>query len=204
MRAFLIPFQCRLALAPWWLSLVALLSATPAWPAAGTAGQTAEWTLSTDGAHILQRSTQLVWPRCVEGMRWNGRFCIGEPLWLDQSEAQALARQRAQATGLAWRLPYIRELQQFARMSAAAPDASRPSVPEATQGWVWSGTTPIQIHEINPYRYDNVMKGGNGQSTSQMKFLHGWVVNTATGEARDDVLKRTKMFVRLVRRLEEH
>jgi hypothetical protein len=191
MRAFFTPFQPRQALAPLLLALLTLLGTPAAWPATGTTGQATEWTLSPDGAQILQRSTQLVWPRCVEGMRWDGRFCVGEPLWLDQSEAQALARQRAQASGLAWRLPYIRELQQFARMSAAAPDASRPGVPEATQGWVWSGTTPIQIHEINPYRYDNVMKGGNGQSTSQMKFLHGWVVNTATGEARDDVLKRT-------------
>ena len=43
-------------------------------------------------------------------------------------------------------------------------------------------------------------QGVNGQNVSQMKFLHAWVVNTATGESRDDVLKRTPMFVRLVRK----
>ena len=55
------------------------------------------------------------------------------------------------------------------------------------------------MREINPYSYESVMRGVDGQNVAQMKFLHGWVVNTGTGEARDDVLRRTPMFVQLVR-----
>lgn len=159
----------------------------------------AEWTLTPDGSHFIQRSTRLMWPRCVEGMHWRGGYCVGEPLWLDHAQAQALAHQRAQADGQPWRLPNTKELQQLARLAAQPPAKGRPGIPESTQGWVWSGTVPIQVREVNAYRYDNVMKGVNGQNVTQMKFLHGWVVNTATGESRDDVLKRTRMFVRLVR-----
>ncbi len=62
---------------------------------------------------------------------------------------------------------------------------------------------PIEVRKVNPYNYGNVMNGVTDQNVNQMKFLHAWVVNTATGESRDDVLKRTPMFVRLVRKSDE-
>lgn len=156
----------------------------------------AEWTVSADGQTLLQRSTGLVWQRCVAGMRWNGRDCAGQPLWLDLPQAQALARQRAQADGLPWRLPHQRELSRLARLGVQ-PDQNL--LPENTLGWVWSGSVPIAMRAVNPYTYDNIMHGIDGQNVAQMSFLHGWVVNTATGEARNDVLRRTPMFVQLVR-----
>lgn len=156
-----------------------------------------EWSITADGQGLFQRSTGLVWSRCVVGMHWNGRVCVGEPQWLDLPQAQAMARERAQADGLPWRLPHLRELQQFARLGKL-PEQTL--LPEASQGWVWSASVPIATHEVNPYTYQNVMNGVNGQNAAQMKFLHGWVVNTATGESRSDVLRRTPMFVQLVHR----
>jgi hypothetical protein len=35
-----------------------------------------------------------------------------------------------------------------------------------------------------------------------MAFLHGWAVNSVTGEARGDVTKQSKLPVRLVRLLD--
>lgn len=163
----------------------------------------ADWTLTSDGSHYLQRSTHLLWPRCVEGMRWNGKDCAGQPLWLDHMAAQALARQRSKIDGHQWRLPHLKELQQLARLNSAPSTKTVPPLPESTEGWVWTGTIPIEMRSVNPYSYGNVMNGVTGQNVSQMKFLHAWVVNTATGESRDDVLKRTPMFVRLVRKSEE-
>ena len=158
-----------------------------------------EWAVSPDGSHIVQRSTRLIWPRCVEGQRWTGKDCIGEPLWLDHTEAQALARTRTKAEGVAWRLPHLKELQQLVRQGTQKPAAGAVWLPDSAQGWSWSGTAAIDIRSVNAYSYDNVMKGLNGQNVNQMKFLHGWVVNTGTGESRNDVLKRTPMMVRLVR-----
>jgi len=176
---------------------LALIQTTTGW--AADAPTPPEWALSADGSHIVQRSTRLAWPRCVEGQRWNGKDCSGEPLLLNHTEAQALARSRVKAEGVAWRLPHLKELQQLVRQIEHNTGGGNTWLPGSAQGWCWSGSPVIDIHEVNAYRYDNVMKGLNGQNVNQMKFLHGWVVNTGTGEARSDVLKRTPMQVRLVR-----
>ena len=185
------------------LALVAAAGSAPSVFAAETPENAADWTLTTDGSHYLQRSTHLLWPRCVEGMRWNGKDCAGQPLWLDHMAAQALARQRSKIDGHQWRLPHLKELQQLARLNSAPPTKAMAPIPESAEGWVWTGTIPIEVRNVNPYSYGNVMNGVTGQNVSQMKFLHAWVVNTATGESRSDVLKRTPMFVRLVRKSEE-
>lgn len=174
-----------------WPALVLAAGPAPASPAA-------DWTPAANGQQLLQRSTRLLWSRCVEGMRWSGRDCVGQPLWLDLVEAQALVQRRNAATGQNWRLPYLKELQQLALLSQWQDEATL--VPEASQTWIWSGSVPIAMREINPYSYEAVVKGVNAQNVAQMKFLHGWVVNTATGESRDDVLKRTRMQVLMVRR----
>ena len=184
-------------------ALVCLLLWSALWPALVLAADrthpappASEWTVSADGQSLLQRSTGLVWQRCVAGTRWNGRDCAGQPLWVDLPQAQSIARQQAQSDSLPWRLPHQRELVQLARLGS---QPEQTLLPESSLGWIWSGTVPIAMREINPYSYESVMRGVDGQNVAQMKFLHGWVVNTGTGEARDDVLRRTPMFVQLVR-----
>ncbi len=186
-------------------ALAWLLLWSIAWPAlvlaAAPQAQAPEWTPSPDGQWLHQRSTGLVWQRCVVGMHWNGKDCVGQPQWADHMQASALARQRAKADALPWRLPHLKELQQLAKLGTTKGQPKL--LPESTEGWVWTGTIPIEVRSVNPYSYGNVMNGVSGQNVAQMKFLHAWVVNTATGESRDDVLKRTPMFVRLVRKSEE-
>jgi hypothetical protein len=193
------PYRRALQRACTWLLLWA-----SAWPALVLAAvpqaQRAEWGASADGQWLHQRSTGLVWQRCVLGMRWNGRDCVGQPLFVDHLQAAAMARARAQTDGLAWRLPYLKELQQLARLGAQGKPAL---LPESTQGWVWTATVPIEVRKVNPFSYNSVMSGTTGQNVSEMKFMHAWVVNTATGESRNDVLKRTPLYVRLVRKSDE-
>jgi Protein of unknown function (DUF1566) len=186
-------------------ALAWLLLWSIAWPAlvlaAPPQAPEPEWAPSPDGRWLHQRSTGLVWERCVMGMHWNGKDCVGQPQWVDHLQASALARQRAKTDGLPWRLPHLKELQQLARLGT---QKTLPRLlPESTEGWVWTGTIPIEVRSVNPYSYGNVMNGVTGQNVNQMKFLHAWVVNTATGESRSDVLKRTPMFVRLVRKSDE-
>jgi hypothetical protein len=181
-----------------------LLLWSAVWPALVVAAESlpreAEWTASADGQWLHQRSTGLVWQRCVLGMRWNGKDCTGQPEWVDHIQAAAMARERAKTDNLAWRLPHLKELQQLSRLGTQGKPAL---LPESTQGWVWTATVPIEVRKVNPFSYGNVMNGVTGRSATEMKFLHAWVVNTATGESRDDVLKRTPMFVRLVRKSDE-
>src|SRR2546427_1298998 len=33
----------------------------------------------SDGRDVIDRRARLLWPRCVEGMQWNGKTCTGLP-----------------------------------------------------------------------------------------------------------------------------
>lgn len=158
-----------------------------------------EWSLTSDGQYLYQRSTHLIWQRCLQGMRWTGKTCAGAAKPMGFHDAQALVNRRAQTDALPWRLPSVRELQQQAFLGKSTTLTSQILLPPAQRGWTWSSTAPLQLRRVNAYSYDNVMRSTQGQELTQLKFLHGWAVDTASGAARDDVVKRTPMFVRLVR-----
>ena len=169
--------------------------------AAGSVGDEAapDWALSGDGAYVIHREARMAWPRCVEGTAWDGRRCTGTPLQLDRHEALALVQARTQASGVAWRLPQVKDLQQLASASARASRGDGTALlPAASQGWCWSSTTVVDTGRFNEYNYGNVARGVNRANVNQLGFLHGWAVNTADGEARGDVPRRTKLSVRLV------
>jgi hypothetical protein len=186
--------------APLGLLLLALLGSLP-----GTAARAADaralpdWVVTADGAHIVHRSAGLAWPRCVEGQRWNGRGCVGQALQLDHGQALALAQTRQAADGVAWRLPHLKELQALARQNLRPVDALGPLLPDSPPGWCWSATANIDTAPVNEYSYGNVMRGVNGQNLARLQFLHAWGVDTSTGDARKDLLKRNPQWVRLVR-----
>ena len=71
--------------------------------------------LSDDGAYVLDARALVAWPRCVEGMHWNGKTCIGTPLLLNHGEAMALARDLEKERGLHLRVPRALELQALSR-----------------------------------------------------------------------------------------
>lgn len=166
---------------------------------AGDAPAPPDWGYSADGTQVLHLSARAVWSRCVEGMRWDGRHCVGEALRLDHASALALARKRTEADGLTWRLPQVKELQHLLEVNA---NASAGFLPAPPPGWCWTGTVPINTASFNAYSYGNVMRGLTAQNTTQVRFLHGWAVDLGTGEARDDALKRSQLLVRLVATLE--
>jgi len=172
---------------------------------AGTSDEAAppDWDLSKDGSEIIHRSARVAWPRCVEGMQWTGQRCTGKALELDHAEALARVKAREKAEGIAWRLPHMKELQQLAYQNARPTPAGQTLLPPVAHGWCWTATTTINAPSLNTYSYNNIQRGLNGQNTNQMKFLHGWAVNTATAKAQGDVLKRSKLQVRLVRPLME-
>lgn len=153
---------------------------------------------SPDGAQVRNTRTGLSWARCVEGMQWNGKTCIGEPLLLDHAQALARVSARSKAEGLRWRLPRVTELQQLVNQGAKSTGLDPALFPAAPTEWHWSATANVRTSQVNPYSYGNVMQGRNNDNTGHMAFLHGWAVDMGTGEARGDVAKRSKLPVRLV------
>ena len=147
---------------------------------------------SADGAYVIDPRSKLAWPRCVEGMQWNGQTCTGQARLMTHGEALALAQARFKAEGVAWRLPRLTELRRW-----AATDQARQLFPAAPQDWTWTSTSRIDSTQANPYAYDNIARGSAGHDT--LAVQQGWAVNMATGEARGGVSRRTPLVVRLVR-----
>ena len=157
----------------------------------------ADWTLSEDGATVIDTRAGLAWSRCVEGMRWSGKTCTGQPRLLDRAEATALATGRWKTEGMDWRLPRVPELQRLIDKSASPPGLNPALFPAAPGGWHWSATANVSGRGGNPYNYGTVMQGQGG--AGQAAMINGWAVNLSTGEASGDTARSSRLPVRLVR-----
>ena len=168
---------------------------------AAAAGPAASPTLvpSQDGASTIDLRARLVWPRCVQGMQWNGKTCTGTPQRLDHAQAVALAHARWKADGVRWRLPRVPELKRLVDRTALPPGPSPVLFPGTPHDWHWSGSATVQMGSGNRYNYGNAMNGGAGGEAGSMAFRQGWAVNMETAESRGDVGKSTRLLVRLVR-----
>ena len=131
-------------------------------------------------------------------MQWTGKACVGTPLLLTHAEALALALERERASGLHWRMPRVKELQGLVQKASTPPGLDPQLFPAALRGWYWTSTAVINTAPVNQYDYRNIAQGRSEQNANRIAFLHGWAVSLATGEARGDVAKRTKLPVRLV------
>ena len=191
----ILPLHCRLlrVLAP--VLFAATVQAASPIPADAPALVPAD-----NGAQVLDPYTGLAWARCVEGMRWNGRTCTGQPARVGHAQALALAAARKDADGFAWRLPRVTELERLVHRSGPPPGLDPVLFPAAPAESHWAMTASIDtnLSPVNQYNYANIQRGRTDENTTQLSFLHGWAVNPATGEARGDVLKRTELPVRLV------
>jgi len=169
---------------------------------AGKQAQPADLVVSKDGASVSDLRSKLTWSRCAEGMQWNGQTCAGEPQLVSHAEALSLARARAKAEGLPWRVPRVKELQHLVSKAAHAGQGKAVVLPAAPPDWHWAVAVNIDVSPVNQYDYSNIERGVTAQNANRMAFLHGWAVNVQSGVARGDVPKRTKLPVRLVRQAE--
>jgi hypothetical protein len=74
----------------------------------GQAGK--RYVVSPDEQEVTDRRTGLTWRRCVEGRSFNGAACQGAALEQPWIDTLAHARRQARQTGVAWRLPNLKEV----------------------------------------------------------------------------------------------
>lgn len=195
---------CGGGLAAWCFVMHAAVF-TVAWakePAKAVAGASSNWALSPDGAEVIDTRAGQAWSRCVEGMRWTGKTCEGEPMLLTHKEALTLVSARRKADGRDWRLPRVTDLRHLVSDTSTPRGQYARLFPAAPADWYWASTANVDTatKEVNPYNYGNVMSAHNGAgNVNRMAFLHGWAVNMDTGEADGEVSRRSKLPVRLVR-----
>jgi hypothetical protein len=91
------------------LSLAAVATTAHA-QATATTASSARFTISANGQEVLDTSTKLWWRRCTEGMKWDGKTCVGKPVKLTLALAKQQAAATGKAEGKAWRIPSREEL----------------------------------------------------------------------------------------------
>jgi len=178
------------------LTLLGLWMGLPVWgqEASPSAAQPSSSvpTLTADGLFIRDPRAHLEWPRCVEGMSWNGKTCMGQPRLMTYAEAQALALERTRAEGVTWRLPRLNELKRWS--NAEGKDL----FPNAPDEWTWTSTKRIDTVQSNSYNYGNIQQGRGG-AQEMVGVNQGFAWLPGAGQARGDVSHKTALVVRLVR-----
>jgi hypothetical protein len=103
------------------------------------------YVISKDGNEVFDSQTGLTWRRCVEGMKWNGKTCVGYPFGGMLVESLQRAASEARLTGKNWRLPNIKEL-------SSLIDTSQPDL--AIDSTVFPETPNDQMWSSSPYALD--------------------------------------------------
>ena len=92
------------------------------------------------GDEVVDRASRVVWRRCVEGMRWNGTTCKGQAGAYTFSEGIAQAQAESARTGLAWRLPNIKELHMIVDENAFGPTIDLDEFPGTPSSREWTSS----------------------------------------------------------------
>ncbi|MFZ2990918.1 DUF1566 domain-containing protein [Ideonella sp.] len=117
----------------WGLSLVAALACLSA-----HSGQ--RFQANAAGDEITDNQTGLVWRRCTEGQNWNGKTCAGSHQAYTFEGALARAQNQAGSSGVAWRLPNVKELKSLVNPEVINPAINTSAFPGTPVTYFWSGT----------------------------------------------------------------
>jgi hypothetical protein len=139
--------------------------------AAATGHAEGRFNVSADGQEAIDSTTHLVWRRCAEGMRWDGKACAGKLMKYDYRGA----KRAAAAAGNGWRLPTRDEL-------VALVDRSQKKKPRI-DGAAFPKTPSTGFWATRPGSDDD---------------LNAWLVNFGSGRVLAN-LGQAKFPLRLVR-----
>jgi hypothetical protein len=109
-----------------------------------TSQNTPRYTVSANGQEVVDNKTKLIWRRCIEGMVFNGSTCTGTSEKFSQEAALQQAALQANSSGVAWRLPNIKELSSIADKSIYFdPAIDSTAFPAAPTSYLWSSTPNV-------------------------------------------------------------
>jgi hypothetical protein len=97
------------------------------------------YTYNSAGDEVTDSVTNLTWKRCAEGMSWSGSSCTGTASTFIWEGALAQAASVAQTTGLAWRMPNIKELKSLVETACYGQAINQTAFP-STPTYAWSAS----------------------------------------------------------------
>lgn len=147
-------FFWTLCMALWSMSIHAAFAVTPL-------------VVSVDGQEVADTRTGLTWRRCAEGMVFSAGTCTGTALALIHDAALQHAATQASSTGVAWRLPNIKELFSIADKTRINPAIDPVAFPATPNRLFWSASpdlsnaTPWFVNFGDGY----IGSGGSGRAS---------------------------------------
>lgn len=128
------------------------------------------YTASVDGQEITDNQTKLIWRRCAEGMVYSRGICKGKARRFTIEAALQLAATQASSTGIAWRLPNIRELASIVDRSRIRPaidlEAFRPRQPARL---FWSASYPDKSWGVDFHH--GVVRSGSRAGSGSVRLV---------------------------------
>lgn len=101
------------------------------------------YAISADGNEVTDQKTGLVWRRCSEGMTWDGSTCAGTAGIFTHEAALQRAATQTTSTGVAWRLPNVKELASIADISRSHPAIDPTAFPATWSNAFWSASPHV-------------------------------------------------------------
>ena len=133
------------------------------------------FTISSNGQDVTDTTSKLVWRRCAEGLRWDGKTCAGKVKTFKYPEAKEAAAAAAKGDAKAWRIPTRDELVALVDKTAKKkPHIDVKAFPETPAKPFWA------------------MRPGSDDD------LNAWLVNFANGKVSGNTGQR-RFPLRLVR-----
>jgi len=133
------------------------------------------FTISSNGQDVTDTTSKLVWRRCAEGLRWDGKTCAGKVKTFKYPEAKEAAAAAAKGDAKAWRIPTRDELVALVDKTAKKkPRIDVKAFPETPAKPFWA------------------MRPGSDDD------LNAWLVNFANGKVSGNTGQR-RFHLRLVR-----
>lgn len=133
------------------LFLTCLLSILP------TSTVAQPYVISPDGSEVTDQKTGLIWRRCAEGMVYSNGTCTGTAKLFTDQEALTHAATQASNTGIAWRLPNVRELATIVDKSLRSPSIDPGAFPSTPSHWFWTSTPFVDANYVGAWlvSFDN-------------------------------------------------
>lgn len=144
--------------------------------AAANATAQGRYVVSADGNEVTDNESQLMWRRCAEGMRWDGKACAGKPMKFKYAEAKRWTVEAARKGAAGWRIPTRAELTSLVDRT---PKKKKPLIDIQA----FPQTPALQFWAVRPGTDDN---------------LNAWLVSFSNGRVYGN-LGEARFPLRLVR-----
>jgi len=97
------------------------------------------YAFNSAGDEVTDTVTGLIWKRCAEGMVWSGGTCAGTATPFTWYGALAQTAFFSDYTGVAWRMPNLKELESLVETACYDMAINQTAFP-ATQRYAWSAS----------------------------------------------------------------